>query len=145
MVFHGIESTIEAGLIPGLNLLWGFPLNTEQDLWEEVEFLKQYDQCHELRTIRPVTAYPGCKLFDEAKQGGLIRNAEDFYENRHQNSDLISINFMDYDDQEAHEMLYQANKELISNYFSKKLNISLKSAESLYLEGNTDFRGFRAV
>jgi radical SAM superfamily enzyme YgiQ (UPF0313 family) len=145
MVFHGIESTIEAGLIPGLNLLWGFPDNTEQDLWEEVDFLKQYDQCHELRTIRPVTAYPGCKLFDEAKKEGLIKNAEDFYENRHQNSDLISINFTKYNNQEAHEMLYAANKELMINYFDKRLEANVEIAEELYINSNADFRGWRTV
>lgn len=144
-ICRGIEATLSAGVSPGLNLLWGFPENTEQDLWEEVEFLKKYSPNDELRTIRPVTAYPGCPLFEKAKKDGLVKDAEDFYENLHVNSDLISINFMDYPDELAHEMLYKANTALIANYYSDKLDISLDAARDLYINNDTEFRGFRNV
>ncbi len=144
-IYTGVEATLQAGLSPGLNLLWGFPMNTEADLLEEVEFLKKYDPCHELRTIRPVTAYPGCRLFQKGVGAGLVKDAEDFYENKHKNSDLISINFMDIPIEEAHAMLFQANKDLINNYYMKRLCKSVLSANNLYFHGDTSFRGFREV
>jgi len=144
-IHTGVQNTLSVNLSPGLNLLWGFPQNSEADLWEEVEFLKKYCPGDELRTIRPVTPYPGCPLFEKAKKDDLVKNAEDFYENLHQNSDLISVNFMDYSDEEAHTMLYEANKALITNYYSKKLDISLNTAKDLYIGNNTQFRGFRAI
>jgi radical SAM superfamily enzyme YgiQ (UPF0313 family) len=144
-IYQGVEDSLKAGLSPGLNLLWGFPENTESDLFEEVEFLKKYSPNDELRTIRPVTPYPGCPLFERAKSENLVKDAEDFYENLHVNSDLLSVNFMDYPDAQAHEMLYWANTDLITNYYHKKLDISLESAKDLYLNNNTEFRGFRAV
>jgi anaerobic magnesium-protoporphyrin IX monomethyl ester cyclase len=144
-IYQGVEDSLKEGLSPGLNLLWGFPENTEQDLFDQVAFLKKYDPCDELRTIRPVTAYPGCRLFNEAVDKGLVEDAEDFYENKHLNSDLISTNFMDYTDEKAHEMLYWANTDLITNYYHKKLDISLESAKDLYLNYDTKFRGFRNV
>lgn len=145
MIHEGVQNTLDEGLSPGLNLLWGFPENTEQDLRDEVAFLKKYDPCDELRTIRPVTPYPGCRLFTEALQKGLADGAEDFYENKHQNSDLIGINFMDIPTKDAHEMLYNANTELINNHYMKRLYANIDNAEELYLHGNTNFRGWRAV
>ncbi len=145
MIHQGVEATLKSGLSPGLNLLWGFPMNTEQDLRDEVAFLKKYDPCDELRTIRPVTPYPGCRLFEEAVKNGLVKDAEDFYEHLHVNSDLIAVNFMDIPTKEAHRMLYDANKELIVNYSNKRIERNLRSAKSLYYDGDTSFRGFRAV
>jgi anaerobic magnesium-protoporphyrin IX monomethyl ester cyclase len=144
-IHKGVEATLEAGLSPGLNLLWGFPGDTEENLKEEVKFLLKYDPCDELRTIRPVTPYPGCRLFDEAIKRGLVKDAEEFYEVKHKNSDLISINFMDIPTDEAHKMLYKANQELVKNYVEKKTKKTLDSASRLYLEGDTSFRGFRPV
>jgi len=143
-IHQGVEATLSAGLSPGLNLLWGFPTNTEQDLKDEVEFLKKYDPCDELRTIRPVTPYPGCRLFDEAVKGGLVKDAEDFYENKHVNSDLISVDFMDIPKEEAHRMLMMANEELLQNYMAKRTKRMMDSASAMYLKGES-FRGFRAV
>ena len=112
---------------------------------DNVAFLKKYDPCDELRTIRPVTPYPGCRLFDEAVEKGLVKNAEEFYEKKHVNSDLFSVNFMDIPDKEAHQMLYKANKELVMNFFDKRLIRNVEAAQDLYLKGNTNFRGWRAV
>lgn len=145
MIHTGVEATLQANLSPGLNLLWGFPENSEGDLKEEVAFLKSYDPCHELRTIRPVTPYPGCHLFKKAIEDGLVENAENFYEVKHKNSDLISINFMDIPTDEAHRLLWSANRELVDNFYMRRLNETKKSASNLYLHGDVSFRGFREV
>jgi hypothetical protein len=42
-------------------------------------------------------------------------------------------------------MLFKANEELKKNYVGKKTKKTLDSASRLYLEGDTSFRGFRAV
>ncbi len=144
-IYTGVEATLQAGLSPGLNLLWGFPENDESDLRKEVEFLKKYDPCHELRTIRPVTPYPGCCLFQKAIELGLVKDAEDFYERLHKNSDLISVNFMSIPTEEAHIMLGQANAELIRNYYERKQTKSFDQVRNLYWHGDISFRGFREV
>jgi radical SAM superfamily enzyme YgiQ (UPF0313 family) len=145
MIHKGVEMTLSQNLSPGLNLLWGFPGNTVQDLWDEVDFLKKYDPCDELRTIRPVTPYPGCRLFDEAVEKGLVKDPEDFYENLHQNSDRISVNFMDIPTEEAHKELFHANQMLIHNHMKKRTMSTISGAEELYIKGNTNFRGFRPI
>ncbi len=144
-ITEGVEDSLKAGLSPGLNFIWGFPGDTEKNLWKCVDFLKKYDPCDELRTIRPVTPYPGCRLFKEAVEKGLVKDAEDFYENKHKNSDLISVNFMDMPTEKAHMMLLRANRMLLENYYMKRLTKTVSSAADLYISGDTSFRGFRTV
>ena len=144
-IHRGIQATLAAGLSPGLNLLWGFPADTEQNLWDAVGFLQLYDPCDELRTIRPVTPYPGCPLWEKALRDGLVKDAEEFYEVKHKNSDLISINFMDIPTDHVHLLLYEANGQLIRNYISKRGLIMNQQAERLYVGGDLGFRGFRGV
>jgi len=143
-IYQGVEATLTLGISPGLNFIWGFPGDTKENLFECVEFLKKYDPCDELRTIRPVTPYPGCRLWNKAVELSLVKDAEEFYETKHKNSDLFSINFMDMPTEDAHRLLRFANFELIRNYFMKRMERSVSSCEKLY-RGDTLFRGFRAV
>jgi len=144
-IHRGVEETLKAKISPGLNLIWGFPGDTPENLHAAVDFLKKYDPCHELRTIRPVTPYPGTKLYQKAIDDGLVEGPEDFYERKHLNSDLIAVNFMDIGTDEAHRALLAANNELIMNWhqtITQRMNFA---AHKLYLDNDTSFRGFRAV
>jgi len=141
----GVEATLRSGLSPGLNLIWGFPGDTVENLQRAVQFLIKYDPCDELRTIRPVTPYPGCRLYEEAIEKGLLEGPEDFYERKHKNSDLFTVNFMDIPTDQAHLMLYEANSMLIRNYIQKRALRMNDQAEGLYIKGDASFRGWRAV
>ena len=144
-IHSGVIETLRLGMSPGLNLLWGFPGDSVDNLWLAVEFLRKYDPCDELRTIRPVTPYPGTPLFDLAVKDGLLKDAEDFYERAHVNSDLIAVNFMDIPTDLAHEYLFRANKKLVENYLEKRGARQVDAAARMYLKGDTSFRGFRSV
>jgi radical SAM superfamily enzyme YgiQ (UPF0313 family) len=144
-IHAGVLNTLELDLSPGLNLIWGFPNDSVDNLWLAVEFLKQYDPCDELRTIRPVTPYPGTPLFFKAVKDGLLKDAEDFYEHKHVNSDLIAVNFMDMPTDEAHAQLFRANKQLVENYLQKRGSRQIDAAARMYLKGDTSFRGYRDV
>jgi anaerobic magnesium-protoporphyrin IX monomethyl ester cyclase len=142
---QGVEATLKERIFPGLNLIWGFPGDTVKNLQAAVAFLKRYDPCHELRTIRPVTPYPGTALYSSALKQGLLSGPKDFYENKHKNSDLISVNFMDIPTGTAHLELKLANRELYDNYLrSHRMDMWL-TTEQLYSGKDTNFRGFRAV
>lgn len=144
-IHQGVEATLREKISPGLNLIWGFPGDTVENLQAAVEFLKEYDPCDELRTIRPVTPYPGTPLYKRAIDSGLIEGPEDFYENKHVNSDLFTVNFMDIPTSRAHNMLYKANKELFKNYLDKHYYSLCHESASFYLGYNKSFRGFRAI
>jgi hypothetical protein len=108
-----------------------------------VEFLLKYDDHAQMRTIRPVTPYPGSPLYCFAIEKGLLKDCEDFYENKHTNSDLLSINFTPLTDEEFHEALHEANKTLIETYFERKKEKTLQEAYDLYFKRDASFRGFR--
>ena len=90
-----------------------------------------------------MTPYPGCPLYYYAIEKGLIKDCEDFYENKHINSDLLSVNFTDMSDEEVHRCLFETNVKLIKDYCQKKADTLIEASRKLYLEGDASFRGFR--
>lgn len=142
-IIKGIEATLAEGISPGFNIIFGNIGENKETLRKGVEFLLKYDDGAQMRTIRPVTPYPGSPLYYEAIRRGLLKDIEDFYDHKHLNSDLLSINFTDMTDDEFHGELLAANTRLITNYFEKKLRAQIAQAEKLYLKKDASFRGFR--
>lgn len=145
VIIRGIEATLAAGISPGFNIIFGNIGENRETLNKGVEFLLKYDDGAQMRTIRPVTPYPGSPLFDYAIEHGLLRDCEDFYERKHLNSDLLSVNFTGLTDDEFHQALFEANSRLLENYFRKRAEAAIVEAANLYLAKNTDFRGFRQL
>ena len=143
-IIKGVENTIRADVCPGLNVIFGNIGETKDILKKDVEFLKKYNTGDELRTIRPVTPYPGSPLYYYAIKNGFLKDVEEFYE-KHVNSDLLTINFTELSDDEFHESLKHANMELIIDYYLKNKIKSLNQCEDLYDNKNTNFRGFRQL
>lgn len=142
-IIKGIEATMEANISPGFNIIFGNIGENRETLWKGVEFLLRYDDGAQMRTIRPVTPYPGSPLYYYAIEKGLLRDCEDFYENKHINSDLLAVNFTGMSDEAFHKNLYEANSVLLENYFNKlkaKYDMQMKK---LYFELDAGFRGFR--
>jgi radical SAM superfamily enzyme YgiQ (UPF0313 family) len=142
-IIEGVENTLSIGISPGLNILFGNIGDNKETLDKGVEFLLNYDNGAQLRTIKPVTPYPGSPLYYYAIKKGFIKDCEDFYKNRHTNSDLLTANFTNLGDEEFYKCLLEANSKLIKNYYKKQLSRVLDSARRLYLESDSSFRGFR--
>ncbi|MDD5269595.1 MAG: radical SAM protein [Candidatus Omnitrophica bacterium] len=143
MIIKGIEATLKAEISPGLNIMFGNIGDNKDTMGKAVEFLLKYDDHAQLRTIRPVTPYPGSPLYYYAIEKGLLKDCADFYENKHVNSDLPSVNFTDLSEQEYLGCLLDANKRLIKEYYGRKLSDSMDQVNKLYLEKDANFRGFR--
>ncbi len=142
-IIKGIEATLAEGISPGFNIIFGNIGETPEILQKGVEFLLKYDDHSQLRTIRPVTPYPGCDLYYYAMERGLLKDCADFYENKHINSDLLSVNFTDLSDDEFYRVLFEANKTLLENYYQHQLESMTRVAEKLYFQRDASFRGFR--
>lgn len=143
IIIRGIENTLKVGISPGLNIIYG---NIDEPLAaidKAVEFLLKYDDHAQLRTIRPVTPYPGSPLFDYAIENNFIKDTEDFYENKHLNSDLLSVNFTKYSEDEIYAKLNSANKILINRYIQLEAEKMNEICDNLYLNKDSNFRGFR--
>lgn len=142
-IIDGIENTLAAGISPGYNIIFGNIGENRESLRLGTEFLLKYDDHSQLRTIRPVTPYPGCPLYYYAIEKGLMKDCKDFYENKHMNSDLLSVNFTDMTDDEVYEALCDANGRLLVNYYDAIKENALKTEKDLYYNKNADFKGFR--
>ncbi len=143
MIHEGIQNTLEVGINPGFNVIFGNISETRESLRRGVDFLLKYDDHSQMRTIRPVTPYPGSPLYYYAIEKGLLKDAEDFYEHKHLNSDLLAVNFTDMTDDDFHVALFDANKTLIESYYKNAQEKTIARARKLYLEKDTAFRGFR--
>ncbi|ONI42269.1 B12-binding domain-containing radical SAM protein [Candidatus Epulonipiscium fishelsonii] len=143
IIIKGIENTLSVGISPGLNIIYGNINEPLSAIDEAVEFLLKYDDHAQLRTIRPVTPYPGSPLFDYAIKQGLLKDVKDFYENKHTNSDLLTVNFTQNTDEEIYEKLNWANKILINIYIEVQKEHMMKTCDKLYLTKDATFRGFR--
>lgn len=145
IIKEGIEATLNAGISPGFNIIFGNIGEDRETLEKGVEFLLKYDDGSQRRTIRPVTPYPGSPLYYHAIEKGLLIDCADFYENKHVNSDLLSVNFTELTDDEFHKALLDANTRLLQNYYQKQLEDVLKQSYDLYIEKDINFRGFRQI
>jgi radical SAM superfamily enzyme YgiQ (UPF0313 family) len=144
-IVRGVENTTAIGLSAGLNMIWGNLGENERTLRQSVEFLKKYADTSQLRTIRPVTPYPGSDLFAYAVEHGMLKDVEEFYEEKHHNSDLLAVNFTDLTDDQFHQTLLEANKDLITTHFRRVTEETIQQARRLYCGHNTSFRGFRQM
>ncbi len=143
MIIKGIENTLEAEISPGLNIIFGNIGESRKSIENDVEFLLKYDDHCQLRTIRPVTPYPGSPLYYYAIEKGLLNGIEDFYENKHTNSDLMTCNFTDLSDEDYYEALHWANSVLLKNHLVAQEKANKEVLDKLYLDKDSNFRGFR--
>lgn len=142
------EIAREAGIGLGLNFIWGNKGDTEESLRDNVKLIKKYNTYDEIRTIRPVTPFPGSDLYYEAIERGLLSGPEDFF-NKFKNSDLLTVNFTDIPEKKFYKLLFEANKELVIDYYGHTTNDMasanklIKNFYDLYSKDNIKFRGAR--
>ena len=142
-ITKGVEATLSAGISPGLNMLFGHIGDNVETLEKAVQFLLKYDDGAQLRTLRPVTPYPGSPLYYYAIEQGLLKDVAEFYEEKHINSDLLAVNFTELSDDEFYALLKEANKRLVSNFYRNREKSAIKNKENLYDNLDGSFRGFR--
>ena len=145
IIREGIEATLNAGISPGFNIIFGNIGENKETLEKGVEFLLKYDDGSQRRTIRPVTPYPGSPLYYKAIEKRMLIDCADFYENKHINSDLLSVNFTELTDDEFHQALLDANTRLLQHYYQKQLEDCLRQTHNLYIDKDSSFRGFRQI
>jgi radical SAM superfamily enzyme YgiQ (UPF0313 family) len=136
------------GIGCGINMIFGMPGDTIETMWENAEFIKRFNQYDQIRTIRPITPYPGSPLFNKAVELGFLSGPDDFY-SKFLNSDLYMVNFTNETIEDIYKNLFEINKMLINDHFehtSKDFIIAetlIEKFRRLYFEGDATFRGPR--
>lgn len=145
---RALEIARKAGIGMGLNFIWGNKGDTEKSLRDNVRLIKKYNTYDQIRTIRPVTPYPGCELYYDAIKMGLLSGPADFFE-KFKNSDLFTVNFTNIPEDKFYKLLFEANKELILDHFENttknmaEANKLIQDFYDLYFKGEVNFRGAR--
>ena len=109
-----------------------------------MDLLKKYNDFGQLRVIRPVTPYPGSPLYDFAIVKGFLTGPEDFY-NKHKNVELLTVNFTDIPEEEFYKLMFEANEEVIEDYYNHFKEEAIKNFYDVYFKGGLDFRGARHI
>jgi radical SAM superfamily enzyme YgiQ (UPF0313 family) len=142
------EMAMKHGIGIGINMIWGMPSDDLDSLRMNAEFIKRFNQYDQIRTIRPVTPYPGSPLYQQAVREGQLEGPDDFFE-KFKNSDLYLCNYIGIPKEEIYATLYEVNKDLIYDHFehtSKDFEAADRLLErffDLYFNGVTDFSGPR--
>jgi radical SAM superfamily enzyme YgiQ (UPF0313 family) len=144
-IWRGVANTRAAGIRFSPNIIFGNIRETQEHLEKSVDFLLEWDDCAQLRAIKPVTPYPGSPLYDHAIAEGLLEGPADFYENKHTNTDLLTVNFTPMTDEEFYRALHCANTRIASNYCSQREQSYHEQINRLYWGKDASFRGFRHV
>lgn len=130
--YNAVENTIEMGIHPGLNFIWGNPGDSKKSLINIVKFLIKYDTLGQIRTIRPPTPFPGSPLYYQAIQEKKLIGPADFFD-KFKNSDRLTINFTEMNDKEVYQQLLEANTALIQNHFNKRTRLFNENKEECEL------------
>ncbi len=141
-IINAIELTQEAGIKIGFNIIFGNIGDTRESLRKSLNLLTEYNDYGQLRTIRPVTPYPGSPLYDVAIERGLLTGPEDFYQ-KHRNVELLTCNFTDIPDDEFHWWLQNANFDIIEQYFDRLKSDMQTDFAKVYQNKELSFRGAR--
>jgi len=116
--YMAVDNCNKLGIEQGLNIIWGNIGDTEESLRLGADFLIKYNNTHNVRTVKPVTPYPGTPLYHYALEKKLLKGPADFYE-KYQNSDRLTCNFTDIEDGKFYELLYKANSKIMKEYHKK--------------------------
>lgn len=139
----GLTNMEIVGISAGVNMIFGNIGDTKKSLCLSTEFLKTRMSGSQMRTIRPVTPYPGTELFEYCVSKGLIKDVRDFYENLHKNSDLFTVNLTDMNEYDLYQEIIAANHYLTKHYYELQKKETLAQITKLYSQKDASFRGFR--
>ena len=141
-IIRGIELTQKESIRISFNIIFGNLGDTRESLRKSLDLLKKYNDYGELRAIKPVTPYPGSPLYDTAIERGLLTGPEDFY-SRHKNVELLTVNFADIPDDEFHKLMFEANSEIIKDYYNHLKDETIEHFYNVYFKGEVSYRGAR--
>ena len=134
MIENGIEATFNAGMEVQLPCMFGNIGETADSVKKTVAILKKYGGTDK-RLLRPVTPYPGSPLYKYALDKNLLKDHDEFFEIS-KNPDLLTVNFTDMDDETFYKVLYEANVELIDDFYDRMKKVEKKSFSQLYFQGD---------
>lgn len=114
MAEEALKNTRKAGLVPIIQMMFGYPGEDEESIRETIEFCKR-NHIHPLNTFSITTAIPGAKLYDECLEKKIITD-ERKYLNKLEGTQTIVLNFTKWTDSELLRIKNEAEETILKNY-----------------------------
>ena len=134
---RAVENCAEIGVMAGLNIIWGNIGDTPETLKLGADFLVKYNNTTHMRSIKPVTPYPGTPLYFDAIKLGLLSGPADFYD-KYENSDRMTCNFTNVSDDEFYRLLYEANSRIVESFHKKQAKSIMDGYHYAYYDYNRE-------
>jgi len=119
---NAVRDTIKAGILPSLDMMYGYPGETRETLKETINFFKglPYLRIGTMfeTNFNPTMALPGSRLYDQAVKGGLIENEEEYLENLSpwifygSGKMLPGMNLTEFSEEEFHRLKRKTESEI---------------------------------
>lgn len=105
-----INATRKAGIHFSTTFMIGMAGETKETLQETIDFIKRMNL--DVRHFFFTTPYPGTRLWDYAKEKGLITNDEEVISQYGEMEDSMLVNLTDFSDKELKAIKARAEKEI---------------------------------
>lgn len=86
-IIEGFEAAKKVGIFAGAYIMFGFPWETEKDMYDTVDFATSLEPSEVIFSI--ATPYPGTELFDVCKDMGVLPASINWEEFFHQSPNVI--------------------------------------------------------
>ncbi len=128
MCDKAIRLTKKAGLIPVIQMMFGYPGETRETIKETIDFCDRVHAQPNAGEFFITTPLPGTQLYDYALQKGLIGDEEKYLERLTGCGELL-VNFTDFSDEEFMKLKKETENAIARNYSryrNKHLDVLIK-------------------
>jgi len=120
-----IKNTIKAGMLPIVQMMYGYPGETRETLQETVRFFKKlpylgYKGISIAIDFTPTTPLPGSELYDQTLKDGLIENEEEYLYSLEggymSERKRLLVNFTEFGNEEFYQFMQKTKREIFKNH-----------------------------
>jgi radical SAM superfamily enzyme YgiQ (UPF0313 family) len=132
-----LKKTLEVGLHLKVYLIYGYPGENKDTLNETVGLFKRIG--HPGRRFSILTPLPGSKIYELAKQRGLISNEDEYLSRIYEGFWRRVINMTEFTDEEFDRARIDAERRMVENYKTYMLSLSSNERQKHLLLCEQDF------
>ncbi len=134
---RAIRKTLEAGLHLKMTLIFGYPGETRETLEETVDMFRRLR--HPGRRFCILTPLPGSKVYESAKEEGLISDEDEYLSSICEGYWRRAVNMTGFGDDEFEKVRSETERKMRENYKEYLSSLPQDEAREQYLLCEEDF------
>lgn len=122
---RALRDTVKVGMLPIVQMMYGYPGETRETLQETVQFFKQIPYLGPRGILTaidftPTTPLPGSELYDQTLKKGLIKNEEKYLYSLEAgympDGARLLVNFTEFNNEEFYQLMQKTEREIFKNH-----------------------------